>query len=203
MMNIMSTRAQQKQQSRNRILQSAARAVREKGYAGVGVADVMRQAGLTHGGFYAHFASREELLAAAVAHAGEQAAELLQTLARGEAPEPPGLTELVDTYLSSLHLSVPGFGCPMPALAAETARQSGPVRHALDLRVDFMTQLLSQALKRAGVAPHECQPKALTAVATMVGAMSLARATEDRERAEAVLQAARTHLLSQHFLKKD
>lgn len=203
MMCIMSTRAQQKQQSRSRILQSAARAVREKGYAGVGVADVMRQAGLTHGGFYAHFASREELLAAAVVYAGEQAAELLQTLARGEAPEPPGLTELVDTYLSSLHLSVPGFGCPMPALAADTARQSGPVRHALDLRVDFMSQWLSEALKRAGVAPDECGPKALTAVATMVGAMSLARATADRERAEAVLQAARTHLLSQHFLKKD
>src|SRR2546428_2936214 len=101
-----------KEQTRERILRAAARAIRKHGYEGVGVADVMKEAGLTHGGFYAHFASRDALLAAAVGQAG---AESTENLNRAVAAAKPGeeLMALVDTYLDDRHLAAPapGLGC--------------------------------------------------------------------------------------------
>src|SRR3954463_5506116 len=101
-----------KDETRERILRAAARAVRKQGYEGVGVADVMKQAGLTHGGFYAHFESRDALLAAAAEQAG---AESNERLSQAVASAKPGeeLTALVDTYLSDRHVGAPeeGLGC--------------------------------------------------------------------------------------------
>src|SRR5262245_53844476 len=101
-----------KEETRERILRAAARAIRKHGYEGVGVADVMKDAGLTHGGFYAHFASRDELLAAAVDHAG---AESTEALSRVVARARPGeeLMTLVDWYLDDRHVEshLQGLGC--------------------------------------------------------------------------------------------
>lgn len=197
MMGIMSVRAQRKQESHHRIVQAAARAVREKGFDAVGVAEVMRQAGLTHGGFYAHFPSRDALLAEAVQHAGDEAEQLLLTLARGESDAPAGVAELVDTYLSTLHLSVPGFGCPLPALATDAARQPDAVRQALGRRAHKMTELLAAALHRTGVTGAAARDRAVAMVAAMVGAMTLARAADDSTRAEDILRCTREYLLAQ------
>src|SRR5436305_7366845 len=99
-----------KEETRERILRAAARAIRKHGYEGVGVADVMKEAGLTHGGFYAHFESRDALLAAAADQAG---VESIETLTRAIAAAKPGqeLMALVDTYLSDRHLAAPEQGC--------------------------------------------------------------------------------------------
>src|SRR5438034_8757801 len=98
-----------KEETRERILRAAARAIRKHGYEGVGVADVMKEAGLTHGGFYAHFASRDALLTAAVEQAG---AESTENLSRAVAAAKPGkeLMALVDTYLDDRHVAAPEHG---------------------------------------------------------------------------------------------
>src|SRR2546429_8331982 len=99
-----------KEETRERILRAGARAIRKHGYEGVGVADVMKEAGLTHGGFYADFESRDALLAAAADQAG---AESIETLNRAIAAAKPGqeLLGLVDTHLSDWHVSAPVPGC--------------------------------------------------------------------------------------------
>lgn len=195
-MGVMSVRAQKKQESRTRIVHAAARAVREKGFDGVSVAEVMRAAGLTHGGFYAHFGSKDELLAEAVEHAGEQSAQLLQALAAGPSGHPPDLNALVDAYLSSMHLSAAGFGCPMAALGTDTARQSAPVRQAMAHRVGELAGAVSRAAC-VGTAPQRGQAVSpLATVAMLVGAMTLARAVDDLAQAEAILGAARACLLA-------
>src|SRR3954451_5424800 len=113
-----------KDETRERILRAAARTVRKQGYEGVGVADVMKEAGLTHGGFYAHFESRDALLAAAADQAG---AESIENLGRAVASAKPGeeLTALVDTYLSDRHVAAPeqGLGCAIAAAGSEVPRQ--------------------------------------------------------------------------------
>src|SRR3954470_23198581 len=108
------TQPSKKEQTRERILRAAARAVRKHGYEGVGVADVMKEAGLTHGGLYAHFKSRDALLAAAADQAG---AETLEILARAISAGKPGqeLTALVDAYLSDRHVAAPEQGCVIAA----------------------------------------------------------------------------------------
>src|SRR5947207_11513717 len=114
-----------------RILDVAARSLRRNGYAGVGVADVMKEAGLTHGGFYAHFDSRDALLAEAVDQAG---AESLESLSRAVAGAKPGeeLQALIESYHSERHLQAPeqGLGCAIAASGSEVSRQPPEVRRA-------------------------------------------------------------------------
>src|SRR5499426_1133141 len=113
-----------KAETRERIVRAAARAIRKRGYEGVAVAEVMKDAGLTHGGFYAHFESRDALLAAAAEQAG---AESNERLSRAIASAKPGeeLTALVDTYLSERHVTAPeeGLGCAIAAAGSEVPRQ--------------------------------------------------------------------------------
>src|SRR2546429_827615 len=110
-----------KEGTRERILRAGARAIRKHGYEGVGVADVMKEAGLTHGGFYAHFESRDALLAAAADQAG---AESIENLTRAIAAGEPGqeLMALVDTYLSDRHVAAPEHGCALAAAGGRVAR---------------------------------------------------------------------------------
>lgn len=125
-----------KEQTRERILRAAARAIRKHGYEGVGVADVMREAGLTHGGFYAHFASRDALLAQAAERAG---VESVENLSRAAARAKPGedLMALVDAYLADQHIEAleQGLGCALAASGSEVPRQNDEVRRAVRLRI--------------------------------------------------------------------
>lgn len=169
----------------------AARAIRRSGYNGSGVADIMKEAGLTHGGFYAHFESREGMLAEAADRAG---AEALAVLARAAAAAPPGkaLEALLRTYLSQEHVEAVETGCPVAALGSEMPRQTSKVRRAATRRIKEMIDLVARQ------SPDWGQPGAhqqsLVTVATALGALVLARAVDDPKLSGAVREAALSHL---------
>ena len=179
-----------KEQTRERILRAAARAIRRHGYEGVGVADVMNEAGLTHGGFYAHFDSRDALLAAAVGQAG---AESTENLNRAVAAAKPGgeLMALVDTYLDERHVAAPehGLGCAIAAAGSEVPRQQAEVRRAAARRIKDLIGFVERQFPEWGKsAAHE---KAMAVVASMVGALILARAVDDPQLSKAIRKSAR------------
>ena len=179
-----------KEETRSRIVRAAARAIRRHGYEGVGVADVMKEAGLTHGGFYAHFESRDALLAAAAEQAG---AESNERLSRAVASAKPGeeLSALVDTYLSDRHVAAPeeGLGCAIAAAGSEVPRQQPEVRRAAGRRIKDLIGLVERQLPDWGKsAAHE---KAMAITATMVGALLLARAADDPQLSRSIRKAAR------------
>src|SRR2546428_10172635 len=179
-----------KAQARERVLRAAARAIRKHGYEGVGVADVMKEAGLTHGGFYAHFASRDALLAAAVGQAG---AESTENLNRAIAAAKPGeeLMALVDTYLDDRHVAAPehGLGCAIAAAGSEVPRQQAEVRRAAARRIKDIIGLVERQFPEWGkAAAHE---KAMGIVASMVGALILARAVDDTQLSKSIRKSAR------------
>src|SRR5262245_41669699 len=179
-----------KEETRSRILRAAARAIRKHGYEGVGVADVMKAAGLTHGGFYAHFDSRDALLAAAADQAG---AESMESLGRAIAAAKPGdeLMALVDSYLSDRHVTAPeqGLGCTIAAAGSDVPRQEAEVRRAASRRIKDMIGLVERQFPEWGEsAAHE---KAMAVTATLVGALLLARAVDDPQLAKGIRKAAR------------
>jgi TetR/AcrR family transcriptional regulator, transcriptional repressor for nem operon len=185
-----------KEETRERILRAAARAIRRHGYEGVGVADVMKEAGLTHGGFYAHFASRDELLAAAVDQAG---AESTEALSRVVARARPGeeLMALVDWYLDDRHVAshVQGLGCAIAAAGTEVPRQQAEVRRAASRRIkDFIGLVERQFPEWGKQAAHE---KAMAIVASLVGALILARAVDDPQLSKSIRKAAREAIRAQ------
>src|SRR4030095_12567254 len=179
-----------KEQTRERLLRAAAGAIRKHGYAGVAVAEVMKDAGLTHGGFYAHFESRDALLAAAAEQAG---AESNERLSRAIAPANPGeeWSALVDTSLSDRHVAAPeeGLGCAIAAAGSEVPRQQPEVRRAAGRRIKDLIGLVERQLPDWGKsAAHE---KAMAITATMVGALLLARASDDPQLSRSIRKAAR------------
>jgi TetR/AcrR family transcriptional repressor of nem operon len=177
-----------------RILDTASRAIRRAGFQGVGVADIMKQAGLTHGGFYAHFASRDALLAKALVHAGQQSAErIAKGNAAREAKGASPFRAMVEGYLSDRHLSGTENGCAVAALASEMPRQSPEVRAAAAQRVRGLMAMVERAL------PEGAAPGTAAAIASqMVGALQLARALGDNAEGRALLAANRQALLAQH-----
>jgi AcrR family transcriptional regulator len=178
--------------SHERILEAAARAIRRSGYGGTGVADIMKEAGLTHGGFYAHFDSREAMLAEAADRAGAQS---VATLERYVAQVPPkeAFRALVTAYLSKGHVESAEVGCPVAALGSEMPRQAPEVRRAATRRIKEMIDLLSR--HSPGWGEPGAHERALIATATMVGALLLARAVDDPKLSASVLQAARDKLI--------
>lgn len=182
-----------KQLTHDRILDTAARAMRSSGFYGVGVADVMKQAGLTHGGFYAHFPSRDALLVEALDRAGGHSRERLQrSIAAGEARGASRFRALVESYLSDRHLKSPESGCPVAALASEMPRQSDEVRRAAAARVKSLLDFVGETLP----AGHDRDAAAVVA-SQLVGALQLARALGDNAQGRAHLAAVRGQLLAQ------
>jgi TetR/AcrR family transcriptional regulator, transcriptional repressor for nem operon len=180
-----------KEVTHERIVEAAARAIRRNGYGGTGVADVMKDAGLTHGGFYAHFASREAMLAEAADRAGAEAVAASARIA-ATAPSPRALRSLLQAYLSKAHLQNAETGCPVVALGSETPRQAPEVRRAATRRIKEMIDLVARQSPDWGQpGAHE---RALATVATMVGALLLARAVDDPKLSEALREAALEHL---------
>lgn len=180
-----------KERSRERILHEASVLLRERGVDGVGLAEIMRHAGLTHGGFYAHFPSRDVLVEEALSSALEESIGRLQDIA---AAAPPGrkLAATVRAYLHPLHLDKPGDGCVFAALGNDVARLSDAAKTALDRHRQRLTNLLAEGLADAG-RPVESAPVVL---ATLVGALTLGRLQPDRAGAEALLRQTATSILS-------
>lgn len=190
----MTPKPSRKDITHDRILDAAARAVRRVGYEGVGVADVMKEAGLTHGGFYAHFASREAMLAEAVERAGQDSVgRMRERMATHRAKGASPLRALIESYLSDAHLASAEQGCPVAALSSEMFRQPLEVRSASCDRVRAFVKTVQQILP-ADVPPE----RALAIVSTMVGAVQLARALGDNKQGKALLAASRQALIAQY-----
>ena len=181
-----------KEASHERILQAATRAIRRSGYAGVGVAEIMREAGLTHGGFYAHFPSREAMLAEAADRAGAESVGALDRFA-SNAPSEDAYRALVKTYLSRAHVERSETGCPVAALGSEMPRQAPEVRRAATRRINDMIALITRYVP--GDNDTSNRQKALAITATMVGALILARAIDDPQLSGEVLAAALKELI--------
>jgi len=184
-------RAAAKDATHERIVSVAARAIRRSGYDGTGVADIMKEAGLTHGAFYAHFPSREAMLAEAI---GKACAESAAAAAGAAADAPPGrsLASMLSAYLSSEHLQHAEIGCPLAALGSETSRQAPEVRRVATRHIKEMIDLVARQLPDWG--QPGAHQRALVTVATMVGALLLARAVDDPGLSRALRGAALKHL---------
>jgi AcrR family transcriptional regulator len=172
-----------KAETHERIVKAAAAAIRRHGYDGVSVAEIMKDAGLTHGGFYAHFPSREAMLAEALEQAG---AESVENLGRAATASRDHLEGLVGAYLSDRHLANPERGCSLAALGSETRRQRAPVRRAATRRLKELVELVEQSLPD-GSGRHQ---QALGVLSTLVGALTIARLTEDQTLGRSVRKAA-------------
>src|SRR6201992_1039656 len=131
-----------KHETHARIVKKASVRLREKGAHGVGVADLMKEAGLTHGGFYAHFDSREALLIEAFAYAMERAMGHWRKSAAQTPPE-KRLSTIIDSYLTTVHRDDPGHGCAVPTLGAEIARESPKTRRAFAAKLEQMMEMLA------------------------------------------------------------
>jgi AcrR family transcriptional regulator len=192
MMHIMqkahtNARAAAKEASHERIVRAAARAIRRSGYDGTGVADIMKEAGLTHGAFYAHFESREAMLAEAADRAGAEANAFAASVIAAAPPE-QSLRALMEAYLSREHLASIETGCPVSALCSEMPRQSPAVRRAATRHIKEMIDLVARQSPDWGQpAAHE---RALVTVAIMVGTLVLARAVDDAALSDSLLNAA-------------
>ena len=176
-----------KEATHERIVDVASRAIRRNGYEGAGVADVMKEAGLTHGGFYAHFGSREAMLAEAADRAGADGIATLARIAGAAAPD-QALQALIRGYLSRTHIEQPETGCPVAALGSDMPRQAPEVRRAATVRIKELIDLIARQ------SPDWGQPgahdQALVTMSTMLGALVLARAVDDPRLSEAVRKAA-------------
>lgn len=189
----METSPSRKQLTHELIVDAAARALRGSGFYAIGVADIMKQAGLTHGGFYAHFASRDVLLAEALERAGQDSQQRLQrSLAAGEARGLSRFRALVESYLSERHLRAPESGCPVAALASEMPRQAAEVREAATKRVQSLLAAVDATLP-----PDHAEGAAAAVASQLVGALQLARALGDNAQGRRHLATARQSLLDQ------
>jgi TetR/AcrR family transcriptional repressor of nem operon len=176
---------EQAARNRERILDAASQLFRERGFEGIGVADLMKEAGLTHGGFYGHFSSKEDLIAQASAR------ELTRSLAHwsevGERASGDRLSEIAAAYLTKTHRDNPGAGCVLAALGPDVSRQGPAVRRSVTDYVRSVVDLLVTLVPgRSKVARRR---KAISAYATLVGAMVLARAVDDRALSQEILDA--------------
>lgn len=181
-----------KQETHARIVRKASVKLRERGAHGIGVAGLMKEAGLTHGGFYAHFDSREALVVEAFGDAMDRS---LAVWRRKIEPLPPAdrFRAIVETYLGPAHRDDPGHGCALPALAAEIARESVKTRRALAAKIEDMVGLLAEQVQDAS--SGAARKQALAALATMVGAVVLARASGPGELSDGILAAGRDAVL--------
>ena len=177
---------EQAAQNRERILDTAAQLFRERGFEGIGVADLMKEAGLTHGGFYGHFSSKEDLIAQASARALKRSLALWGKLAE-RTPDDP-LAAIASLYLTKRHRDDPGAGCVLAALGPDVSRQGPAVRRTVTDYVRSACELLAKLVPGKSKAAR--RQKAISTYATLVGAMVIARAVDDRALSQEILDAA-------------
>ncbi|MCC5949835.1 MAG: TetR/AcrR family transcriptional regulator [Nitriliruptoraceae bacterium] len=175
-----------KQQVRARIVATTAEAIRQEGIDGPSIPTLMERAGLTHGGFYAHFRDRDELIAAAVTAAADQTAE------RAFADDRT-LEDVLDAYLSPGHVADPSAGCVVASLGTDAPRQSASVRAGFVAAAKGILTMLERKLhpQRPDPGFHD---DALVHASTMIGAVVLARLVEDPSLRDRILTSAREHL---------
>jgi TetR/AcrR family transcriptional regulator, transcriptional repressor for nem operon len=175
-----------------RIVRKASVRLREKGAHGVGVADLMKEAGLTHGGFYAHFDSRDDLVIEAFTHAMDRSTERWRKLIE-QTPREKRFATIVNSYLTSLHRDDPGRGCAIPTLGAEIARESSRTRRVFAGRLDQMIDILADQVPN--LPRKAARKRAAAAMATMIGTLVMARVAGSGDFSDEILGAGREALL--------
>jgi TetR/AcrR family transcriptional repressor of nem operon len=178
-------------ESRERILEAASRLFRERGIDAAGVDDVTRAAGLTHGGFYGHFDSKEALAAEAVERAIAASAKSWRKLLRG-APAEEALNALLTGYLSPRHRDARGRGCPLSALGGDVARQPESVRRSFTKGLMEMLNVLEELVPDEE--PVKRRSRSILTLAALVGATIMSRAVENAELSNLILTAVLTEL---------
>ena len=186
--------ADHKQESRRKVLAAAASAIREHGPEGVSVAAVMAEAGLTHGGFYAHFPSKSSLIAAAIDTMFDESSARLDKVMKGKDAR-AALSAHIDGYLSSAHCRARDSGCPFAALGSDVPRLDAAAQAAFARGTTRRQQRLMELLRGAGVADAETAAHSLRS--ELLGALVGARLAAPPDR-EAVLEASR-RALKQRF----
>jgi TetR/AcrR family transcriptional repressor of nem operon len=179
-------------ENRERIIDAASAMFRAKGFDGVGLADIMKAADLTHGGFYGHFASKDDLVAQASQRTMARAATNWAKVT-AEAPASP-FAALLKHYLSPRHRDDPGHGCAFAALSGDVARCGEPVHTAFAEGIEPLIDIVAAAIPARSKAAR--RRKAVAAVAELVGALILARAVSGTALSDEILDAARRELLA-------
>lgn len=187
-------------ESRARIVTAASQMFRKRGLEATGVADIMQAAGLTHGGFYRHFPSKDALAAEAVAAAFIERTRVLSP--DGTPPDAGALKAYVERYLSDGHLAHPETGCPMAALASEAARAPAETQAAFTKGGERLIDLIAKAPTNDAQTDEAGRARALRLMASLVGAVAIARAVGASGMADEVLSAVlddpKIQLLLQH-----
>jgi TetR/AcrR family transcriptional repressor of nem operon len=184
--------------TRARVLSEAAREIRAKGPAGVAVQAIMARAGLTHGGFYAHFASKDDLVAEAIGQMFVEARDRFDRSVAGDDPA-AALRSYIAFYLSAKHRDAREHGCPLAALSSDLPRLGDISRARFGEGVARLGGWLADALARHGVA--DAANAGSTMLSQMVGALSLARSVADMDQSDAILEAARSELIERFALE--
>jgi TetR/AcrR family transcriptional repressor of nem operon len=177
----------EKAKTHQRIVAIASKRFREEGLAGIGIADLMNEAGLTVGGFYKHFSSRDALVAEAVGGALEHWKRQVDAAALGG---PPVTYEsLVDEYLSEAHRNHPGTGCPVSALAGDLARSDKRTRALVSRKIRDNLELLATLIRKANETDRDnARSQAVLTYCALVGAMGMARALSDKQLSREILK---------------
>jgi len=178
----------EKARNHERILELAAARFREVGIEGVGVADLMKEAGLTHGGFYRHFGSRDDMVAEVVERAMASGRKALDRMTQDKGERHDVLAGLIDFYLSAAHRDSLPTSCPVTALARDVARSNDRARRAYTQSVAAFLDLFTRLA--GGDRPKVRRAKAVGALSTLVGALSLARAVNDERLSAEILKSA-------------
>jgi TetR/AcrR family transcriptional regulator, transcriptional repressor for nem operon len=181
---------EQKARTREQIVAAASQAFREEGIAEVSIPALMARLGLTHGGFYAHFPSKEALVAEACARPLESRSRELATLP----PDGAALRAVIAAYISAQRRDNPADSCPLPAVSGEMARAAPAVRHTFTEAMKGYLDRIAALLPAEVAARGEDQELAL--VATMVGAVLLARAVDDPDLSDRIVTACREFALA-------
>jgi TetR/AcrR family transcriptional regulator, transcriptional repressor for nem operon len=179
--------------TRQRIIKTAAAAFRKNGIAGTGLSDLMAAAGLTHGGFYRHFDSKDQIVAEACAAAAESAIEQMAAPASKNSPR-RGLKPIVENYLSPAHRDEPADGCPLAALGSEIARADQGIRAAATH--SFLKLVEAIASQFGKTRPEVARRRALVGAATMIGAVTISRIVTDPELSAGILREVRKQLVN-------
>jgi TetR/AcrR family transcriptional repressor of nem operon len=183
--------AEHKQQTRQRVLKEAAKAIRSEGPHRIGVAAVMAKAGLTHGGFYAHFASKDDFVAQTIGQMFDESGRQIQQSFEHRPPA-EGLAAYLDFYLSPAHRDTRTAGCPLPFLSADAPRLTPASRERYAQGVADLEHRLAEPLRQLGHAHADAL--AGSVLAEMVGALGLARAEPDLTRSDRILARSRDSL---------
>lgn len=187
----MADKSAHKERTRSRILDEAAQALRLHGTEGVSVAQLMKLAGLTHGGFYAHFSSRDDLVAHAIDRMFEDTSLLVERFLTDRPPS-EGLADLIDHYLSERAFGQRAQGCPLPGLAGEAHRMPTEAKARFEQGFQKFRNAIATALEKMG--KQEPDRLASSIVAELVGTMALARSFSDRQAALDMLAGCRSNL---------